>query len=88
MIRSTPLVDHYERDGRVLLLFEHRLIEPGPLSAVIIDLASDGIGFNDLVDEVVEEFGEPADGSARDLIRACVDELASHGVLTEDGGPR
>ncbi|MFV0451016.1 MAG: hypothetical protein ACK5LS_02040 [Propioniciclava sp.] len=87
MIRTTAVVDRYERDGRVLLLFPNQLIEPGPVAAAIADLAADGIEFDDLVLALVARLGAPGEGSARELVRTCVEELAAHGMLTVEGDP-
>lgn len=82
MIRANESVDSYERDGRSLLLFPHRLVELGPLAATILSVTAEGITLDDLVVALVDTFGEPDDVSAAHLVETCVNELASYGVLT------
>lgn len=91
MIQAAPIVDWYERDERLLVLFAHRLIEPGPLVAAVLAHTSEPISFTDLVIRLVDELGAPEEGSAEALVDTCLEELASQGLVTRtpilaDGG--
>ncbi|MFV0407346.1 MAG: hypothetical protein ACK5LN_11110 [Propioniciclava sp.] len=83
MIRANAYTDRYQRDNRTLLLFQHRLIEIGPLADFIVQATSDDISMPDLVTRVTAEFGEPADGSAESIVESCVQDLAAHDVVCQ-----
>ncbi|HHU40146.1 MAG TPA: hypothetical protein GXZ45_12810 [Propionibacterium sp.] len=86
-IRALPVVDRLERDGRTLLLLEHRVIELSPLALATYDAASEGVaGLEDLVAVLVAEFGAPPEGDASEGVRRVVDELVGLGLLEHAEG--
>lgn len=86
MIRAVPAVDRLEREGRVLLLYPGRLLEPAPLALHLVESARDWTGVDDLVGSAVAAFGQPPDGDAEQLVARVIDDLVTQGAL-ERGGP-
>ncbi len=75
-----PPVDRLDRDDRSLLLYDGTLLSLGPVGAAITRFAADGIGFDELLEAMLDLFGPP-DGDPRPLLRAAVDELVDSQVL-------
>ena len=75
-------VDAVRIDDEILLLIEDLPIRCSGLGATVWDAAAEPRTIQELVDICVELHGEHPD--AEGLVRAAVDELCRHGVLTRD----
>lgn len=87
-ITALPVVDRLERDGRTLLLLEHTVVELSPLALAAYDTASTGVTIAVLSEELVNLFGQPADGDVRGAVARTVGELTTLGLVevTHPGG--
>jgi hypothetical protein len=80
--RTMPVIDAIESEGCTAVLLEGgRLrvldgIGPGLWRAVC-----QGRSFDEIVDDVIDEFGAPPEGRAADVIAGALDELCSHGLF-------
>lgn len=83
-IKALPYVDRLERDGRTLLLLEHRVIELSPLALATYDAAVDGITRRALIDTLVASFGAPPDDDPADAVQTIIDELVTLNLVTVD----
>ena len=81
MIRARAALDRFERDGRVLLLFERQVVELSVLGLRAWELASDAVAEEALTAALVAEFGSPDAGSADAAVAGLVSELTSLGLL-------
>ncbi|QXT62940.1 hypothetical protein [Tessaracoccus palaemonis] len=79
-ITLIPPLDRLDRDDRSLLLYDGTLLSLGPIGAAVTKFAVDGIGFDELLDLMLDLFGPP-DGDARAFLGAAVDELVASHVL-------
>lgn len=80
MITARPALDRLERDGRVLLLFERRVVELSALGLRAWELAATPLTAEVLTDALVAEFGAP-EGSAETSVQLLVCELIALGLL-------
>ena len=81
-LRRGTYADAVRIDDEILLLIEDLPIRCSGLGATVWDAAAEPRTIQELVDICVELHGEHPD--AEGLVRAAVDELCRHGVLTRD----
>ncbi|PYI37342.1 hypothetical protein CVS30_16145 [Arthrobacter psychrolactophilus] len=78
-LRRTEIQDGVEIDGAVFLLVNSKVLELGPLGALVWKLAESWISKETLLEQVVVEIGDhPA---AAELLDVAIEELLSSGVL-------
>ena len=78
-LRRTEIQDGVDIDGALFLLVNSKVLELGPLGALVWKLTESWISRETLLEQVVVEIGEhPA---AAELLDAAIEELLSSGVL-------